>query len=263
MSAHKRRGGRLTLLAGAALAVPLAVGATVVAADPDRWGGLPPTVAADRSPSPAPGADAADAPGRAAGQGAGRAEGAGSEKGADPRAGARAEAADGAPAPAASRAPGAARESGGSLAAVAAREPSSAPRAKESPAHGLERAAGQEPEDGAAARGRSGEALDRTKGLTQRTGVAPEEVHGADSAPGGCLAEYGETGQCLPAVPPSLAKHVRDMEKAGQDVSSMPHHWDCAEVRTVFPEGIAVRQAGVDPQGLDTDGDGTACGPGD
>ncbi|MEX5301198.1 hypothetical protein [Kocuria sabuli] len=262
MSAQKRRGGRLALLTGAALVVPLAVGATVVAAEPERWGGLPPTVAADRSPSPAPGAGPADAPGRGAGQGAGPAAGAADEKAA-PKGDARADAPAGDRRPGTSPEPGAAREPSGSLAEAAAREPSSAPRAKEAQAHGLERAAGQEPENGEGARGRSGEALDRTKGLTRRADVAPDQVHDADTAPGGCLAEYGEAGQCLPTVPPSLAKHVRDMEQAGQDVSSMPHHWDCAEVRTFFPEGIAVRQAGVDPQGLDTDEDGTACGAGD
>lgn len=260
MSAQKRRGGRLVMLAGAALVVPLAVGATVVAAEPDRWGGLPPTVAADRSPSPAPEAGPADAPGRS--QGAGQAEGAADDKAA-PKGDARAEVPAGARTPATSREPGAANAPAGSLAEVAAREPSSAPRAKEPQANGLERAAGQKPENGEKARGRSGEALDRTKGLTQRADVAPDKVHDADLAPGGCLAEYGETGQCLPTVPPSLAKHVQDMEKAGQDVSSMPHHWDCAEVRTFFPDGIAVRQAGVDPQGLDADEDGTACSAGD
>ncbi|MGG7652443.1 MULTISPECIES: hypothetical protein [Kocuria] len=257
MSAQKRRGGRLAVLAGAALVVPLAVGATVVAAEPDGPGGLPATVAADRSPSPAPGAGPADAPGRGTGQGAGAAD----EEAAAPEADARADADAGDRTPT-SPGPGAARESAGSLAAVAAREPSS-PRAEEPPAHGLERAAGQKPENGEGARGRSGEALDRTKGLTQRADVAPDKVHDADTAPGGCLAEYGEAGQCLPTVPPSLAKHVRDMEKAGQDVSSMPHHWDCEEVRTFFPDGIVVRQAGVDPQGLDVDEDGTACSAGD
>lgn len=258
MSAQKRRGGRLALLTGAALVVPLAVGATVVAAEPDGSGGPSSTVAADRSPSPAPGAGPADAPGRGADQSAGQVvevsdEKAAASKATDP-AGERT--------PETSRGPGAAQEPAGSLAEVAAQEPS-APRADGSRADGLERAAGQKPENGEGARGRSGEALDRTKGLTQRADVAPDEVHDADGAPGGCLAEYGEAGQCLPTVPPSLAEHVQDMEKAGQDASSMPHHWDCAEVRTFFPDGIAVRQAGVDPQGLDTDEDGIACSAGD
>lgn len=105
--------------------------------------------------------------------------------------------------------------------------------------------------------------MDRTAGLPERAAVAPDDVLPDATAPGGCLPEYGADGQCLPAVPPSLAKHVQDMKKAGLDPSSMPHNWSCDELRTVFPEGITVRQKGQDPQQLDANGDGTACGPGD
>lgn len=80
---------------------------------------------------------------------------------------------------------------------------------------------------------------------------------------GGCLREYGENGQCVPVVPPSMASHVQDMKKAGLDASAMKHHWTCTELRTYFRNGVAVRQPDVDPQELDTNGDGTACGTGD
>jgi hypothetical protein len=80
---------------------------------------------------------------------------------------------------------------------------------------------------------------------------------------GGCLKEYGDAGQCLTVVPPSLAEHIQQMKDAGLDPASMPHNWSCAEVRVYFPKGITVRQPGVDPQHLDANRDGTACGAGD
>lgn len=85
----------------------------------------------------------------------------------------------------------------------------------------------------------------------------------ASQSLGGCLKEYGDAGQCLPVVPPSLAEHLQQMKSAGLDPASMPHNWTCAEVRAYFPHGIAVRQPGVDPEHLDTNRDGTACGAGD
>lgn len=94
--------------------------------------------------------------------------------------------------------------------------------------------------------------------------VLPTEVleQGADSF-GGCLKEYGDTGQCVPAVPPSLAEHLQEMKKLGGNPDAMNHSWSCTELRTYFPNGVAVRQAGVDPQHLDTNADGRACGAGD
>ncbi|WP_298582695.1 hypothetical protein [uncultured Kocuria sp.] len=112
---------------------------------------------------------------------------------------------------------------------------------------------------------RSSKARNRTEGLTERRDIKPEEVLGDVSrrAPGGCLSEYGEDGQCLPAVPPSMAKHVQEMKDAGLDPNTMEHRWTCAEVREYFSEGIKVRSAGKDPQQLDANKDGVACGPGD
>jgi hypothetical protein len=80
---------------------------------------------------------------------------------------------------------------------------------------------------------------------------------------GGCLPEYGEDGQCLSVVPPSLADHAAAMLAAGVDPATMPHPWTCAELRTFFADGIALREPGNDPLRLDTDGDAIACGAGD
>ncbi|GLI25901.1 hypothetical protein ARHIZOSPH14_01430 [Agromyces rhizosphaerae] len=100
---------------------------------------------------------------------------------------------------------------------------------------------------------------DGTAGLGEaRPAIAPEDTTAGDTGYGGCLVEYGENGQCLPTIPPSLTGHVSEMLEAGLDPSDMYHPWTCTEVREYFPDGIAVRQ-GVDPQGLDPDGDGTAC----
>ncbi|MET3771711.1 hypothetical protein ACJJV6_03125 [Arthrobacter nitrophenolicus] len=97
-----------------------------------------------------------------------------------------------------------------------------------------------------------------------REKVTPSQVFGgAAPGTGGCLPEYGEDGQCLPAVPPSLARHVSEMRAAGQDPSAMDHRWSCSEVRKYFRDGLAVRQPGIDPQGLDTNSDGKACAAGD
>ncbi|BCW79723.1 hypothetical protein NicSoilC5_17420 [Arthrobacter sp. NicSoilC5] len=94
--------------------------------------------------------------------------------------------------------------------------------------------------------------------------VLPSQVfeRGAQNA-GGCLKEYGENGQCVPAVPPSLAQHLQDMRNAGANTAGMEHRWSCTELRHYFQNGVAVRQRGIDPQHLDTNGDGKACGPGD
>lgn len=105
---------------------------------------------------------------------------------------------------------------------------------------------------------------DRASGLAERGPVDPNQVlTDVSEGLGGCLIEYGADGQCLPGVPPSMGAHIKQMRDAGMDPSTMPHSWACREARIYFPKGIAVRQAGIDPQRLDTNGDGTACGTGD
>jgi hypothetical protein len=89
-----------------------------------------------------------------------------------------------------------------------------------------------------------------------RADVVPQQVlRNVAAARGGCLVEYGKGGQCLPIVPPSQATRVA----AGQ----MQPRWACAEVRLMFKDGLAVKVAKVDPQGLDANADGIACGRGD
>jgi hypothetical protein len=51
------------------------------------------------------------------------------------------------------------------------------------------------------------------------------------------------------------------MQDAGIDPSTMSMPWTCDEVATFFPDGLTVREPGVDPDGLDSDSDGTACEP--
>jgi len=140
-------------------------------------------------------------------------------------------------------------------------------RADEAPGIGnkaetsLNEAAGAEVGPAADA-GRAGR--DRSSGLAEQAAVDPAAVLGSrEVSLGGCLPEYGEDGQCLPAVPPSQSQHLQDMKNAGLDPGSMAHDWNCAEVREYFPNGIAVRQVSVDPQKLDPNDDGMACGPAD
>ncbi|KIS27189.1 hypothetical protein TV39_11695 [Arthrobacter sp. SPG23] len=114
------------------------------------------------------------------------------------------------------------------------------------------------------AAGASRDARDRSSGLAEQAAVDPAAVLGSrEVSLGGCLPQYGEDGQCLPAVPPSQSQHLQDMKNAGLDPGSMAHDWNCAEVREYFPNGIAVRQVSVDPQKLDPNDDGMACGPAD
>lgn len=97
-----------------------------------------------------------------------------------------------------------------------------------------------------------------------REKVLPSQVlESGATGYGGCLLEYGENGQCVPAVPPSLASHVQDMKAAGGNPNAMEHRWSCTELRQYFKDGVALRQAGTDPQKLDANGDGKACGAGD
>ncbi|MHA7282234.1 hypothetical protein [Arthrobacter sp. TMS2-4] len=121
--------------------------------------------------------------------------------------------------------------------------------------------AGAEPGRGQAG---AGAGKDRSAGLAPRGPVSPPTVKGPNGpALGGCLAEYGADGQCLPVVPPSQAAHAQQMKESGLDPRSMPHPWSCDEVRLFFADGLTVRQPAVDPQSLDTNADGTACGAGD
>ena len=68
----------------------------------------------------------------------------------------------------------------------------------------------------------------------------------------GCVAGYGRGAVCLPAVPPSQARHAGH----GMQVA-----WTCAEVRTLLPQGLSVD--GPDYLLLDGNRDGTACGQSD
>ena len=133
-----------------------------------------------------------------------------------------------------------------------------------SPQRSLVDAAAQQPAAGVPRLEQGRESADRTAGLSERSPVAPTDALGdAAQGLGGCLQEYGAAGQCLPTVPPSLSTHLQQMKDAGLDPASMAHPWSCAEVRQYFPEGLAVRVAGADPQRLDLNADGTACGAAD
>jgi hypothetical protein len=101
-------------------------------------------------------------------------------------------------------------------------------------------------------------------GLKQRGPVDPAAVLSDSSLSlGGCLPQYGSDGQCLPAIPPSMSRHLKEMKDAGLNPGSMPHSWTCTEVRTYFKSGLSVRKAHVDPQKLDANHDGVACGAAD
>lgn len=81
---------------------------------------------------------------------------------------------------------------------------------------------------------------------------APEDAPAVGSP--GCIPQYGEQGQCLPIVPPSLTEHAGHI-----DPDQLSLMWSCAEVRIYFPKGIAL--AGKeDPLNLDTNTDAVACG---
>jgi hypothetical protein len=87
----------------------------------------------------------------------------------------------------------------------------------------------------------------------------PNASTGKLSNPGqaGCIPQYGTPGQCLPLVPPSLEEHV-----GHADPRQLSLLWTCAEVRTLFPDGVALAKK-ADPLKLDGDKDGIACGQGD
>lgn len=90
-------------------------------------------------------------------------------------------------------------------------------------------------------------------GGQRRAPVDPDDVLSRTGARGGCIPEYGEGGQCLPARHPSA-------NASAKATANFARTWTCADVREVFPEGISTTD---DPLDLDTDGDGTACGPTD
>lgn len=91
---------------------------------------------------------------------------------------------------------------------------------------------------------------------SDRPKTSPKQVFkDAGVARGGCNIAYGLGGQCLPTVPPSQAEHVA----AGH----MLPQWECAEVRVLFKKGIALAKPRTDPQRLDKNKDGMACGKGD
>lgn len=73
----------------------------------------------------------------------------------------------------------------------------------------------------------------------------------------GCVPQYGEKGQCLPLVPPSHTAHSGHVSQ-----QQLTRLWRCAEVRTLFPAGVALKGK-ADPLGLDTNKDRVACGKGD
>lgn len=90
-------------------------------------------------------------------------------------------------------------------------------------------------------------------GVTMRKAppVDTKKVKGTGN--GGCVIGYGKPGQCLPVVPPSHAAHA---------AHGMEMVWTCAEIRTIFVEGIPVNR-GKDSLKLDSNKDGVACGEGD
>jgi hypothetical protein len=105
---------------------------------------------------------------------------------------------------------------------------------------------------------------DHSAHLKKRGAIDPAQVlSDTNLSLGGCLPQYGAAGQCLPAFPPSLSRHLREMKDAGLDPASMPHSWSCGEVREYFKNGLPVRKPNVDPQKLDANKDGVACGPAD
>lgn len=90
------------------------------------------------------------------------------------------------------------------------------------------------------------EALDRA-----RTQVAARTA--------GCVPEYGAGQGCLPVASPGQVRHDQQMGP----MPGMTIPWTCPELRVLVPAGLALSSPGVDPQHLDINGDGLACGTGD
>lgn len=93
------------------------------------------------------------------------------------------------------------------------------------------------------------------RGGTRPDTSARSVLPSPEAANGGCDHDYGDSGQCLPLVPPSQAAHVA----AGHATP----RWTCKEFRRYFADGLVVVVTGVDPLRLDGNADGVACGPGD
>ncbi|NUL43981.1 hypothetical protein F7P69_02030 [Cellulosimicrobium funkei] len=75
---------------------------------------------------------------------------------------------------------------------------------------------------------------------------------------GGCVPGYGAGGVCLPPVPPRLAgEHAGHAGMSGMEMAAF---YNCNDVRDLIPRGI---ETVGDPLGLDSNGDGIACGKGD
>lgn len=85
--------------------------------------------------------------------------------------------------------------------------------------------------------------------------VDPTQILPEHGLANGCAVGYGKGVACLPQTPPSHAGHGSDED--------MSVYWTCAEARPLLPEGIVVDAPGEDRLGLDSNGDGVACGPGD
>ncbi|MDE8667812.1 hypothetical protein PY310_04360 [Pseudarthrobacter sp. H3Y2-7] len=113
--------------------------------------------------------------------------------------------------------------------------------------HGVA-AAGVTPEGAGVNDGTTKQAAD----LPMRSLARGEQDAGVNDAArtGGCAPGYGDGRSCLPVVPPSAAQH------AGHNVQVV---WTCEELLTLFPQGIPLQVRGVDPLGLDKDGNGIAC----
>lgn len=82
-----------------------------------------------------------------------------------------------------------------------------------------------------------------------------DKVAGDYGKYGGCTPGYGKGKACLPPIAPAaVAMHMTAAE----------HPWSCTDVRRlVLPRGIRLNAKGVDPLGLDKNGDNVACGAGD
>lgn len=93
------------------------------------------------------------------------------------------------------------------------------------------------------------------RGTPRAATEATRDVAAAGNA--GCVPQYGKEGQCLPLVPPSQMAHAGHTAR-----HELTRLWTCAEVRTIFPEGVALGGK-ADPLGLDSNKDRIACGKGD
>ena len=105
--------------------------------------------------------------------------------------------------------------------------------------------------------GQQGQALPTTK-MTKEQALEKARTE-AVSRTAGCVLEYGAGDGCLPVASPGQVAHDQQMGP----MPGMVIPWTCPDVRVIFPAGLPLSQAGVDPQGLDLNRDGVACGAGD